>query len=570
MGGNVKAADGDTTITKWRDGKAAAVGLAFDDSLWSHVDYVIPMLAKKGLVGSFWVNPATNRYGYGIETWEDRAWDLGMELCSHTMNHTGARSYEEAEYEIGECTKILRALRPAGAGKFMLFLRGGATEWKITDAEMAELMKKYELTRGRGGGKDHGGDEKTPDEVVGYVKEAEADGEFHCIGYHGVGPYAEWLPASAESFTALTDYLVSVRDKVWNGTCGEIHKYRKERESAKAAMVEATGKIIRLDLTCAEDPAFYDAALTLDTVVPRGWKNCLVSQGSVESVFPVRDGVVRYAAVPGHGGIVLAPTDRKPAKPAKRVVNRKARKTAPKGRILTTIDRMPEGATETRDLPAGLTDVSVAFSFLLSKDFAPPEFTKDSRNVTPLVSLADGEGRPLAAVNVYRQGKDLGLFANLQDNGDWHDIPGSPEIPAGHILLEPGREHAVILRTRAGKRDGGAELRLDGRLCCSFLRRDTLGRAAKSVSAGAGPLKGSQGSVRITRVQIKGEYIMANKSIVTVNNGACRGIYGMAVIGAAVYFIKGATTFWGGVWGFVKALFWPAVLMIKLLEYLKL
>ena len=48
------------------------------------------------------------------------------------------------------------------------------------------------------------------------------------------------------------------------------------------------------------------------------------------------------------------------------------------------------------------------------------------------------------------------------------------------------------------------------------------------------------------------------------------GIYGMAFIGAAIYFIQNAATFWQGVFGFIKALFWPAVLMYKLLEYLKM
>ena len=54
------------------------------------------------------------------------------------------------------------------------------------------------------------------------------------------------------------------------------------------------------------------------------------------------------------------------------------------------------------------------------------------------------------------------------------------------------------------------------------------------------------------------------------NNGMAGGIYGMGVIGAAVYFIQSAVTFWGGVIGIVKALFWPAMLIYKLLEYLKL
>lgn len=55
------------------------------------------------------------------------------------------------------------------------------------------------------------------------------------------------------------------------------------------------------------------------------------------------------------------------------------------------------------------------------------------------------------------------------------------------------------------------------------------------------------------------------------NSGEMWGcVYGMAFIGAAVYFIKHAATFWAGAWGFFKALFWPALLMYKLLEYLKM
>lgn len=52
--------------------------------------------------------------------------------------------------------------------------------------------------------------------------------------------------------------------------------------------------------------------------------------------------------------------------------------------------------------------------------------------------------------------------------------------------------------------------------------------------------------------------------------GFCGGVYGTAFIGAAIYFIQHAQTFWEGVFGIVKALFWPAVLMYKVLELLKL
>ncbi len=54
------------------------------------------------------------------------------------------------------------------------------------------------------------------------------------------------------------------------------------------------------------------------------------------------------------------------------------------------------------------------------------------------------------------------------------------------------------------------------------------------------------------------------------HDGVFGGIYGLAFIGAAVYFIQHAASFWGGVLGFFKALFWPAILMYKLLEFLKM
>lgn len=53
------------------------------------------------------------------------------------------------------------------------------------------------------------------------------------------------------------------------------------------------------------------------------------------------------------------------------------------------------------------------------------------------------------------------------------------------------------------------------------------------------------------------------------NNGVCGGgAYGLGFIGAAVYFIQHATSFWMGVLGFLKAMVWPAFLVYKLLESL--
>jgi hypothetical protein len=40
-------------------------------------------------------------------------------------------------------------------------------------------------------------------------------------------------------------------------------------------------------------------------------------------------------------------------------------------------------------------------------------------------------------------------------------------------------------------------------------------------------------------------------------------VYGLGLIGAAIYFIAHATGFWMGVLGFLKAIVWPAFLVYE-------
>jgi hypothetical protein len=52
--------------------------------------------------------------------------------------------------------------------------------------------------------------------------------------------------------------------------------------------------------------------------------------------------------------------------------------------------------------------------------------------------------------------------------------------------------------------------------------------------------------------------------------GISGGIYGMAFLGALIYYLQHATSFWTVVLGICKAILWPAVLMYKVLELLKM
>ncbi len=53
------------------------------------------------------------------------------------------------------------------------------------------------------------------------------------------------------------------------------------------------------------------------------------------------------------------------------------------------------------------------------------------------------------------------------------------------------------------------------------------------------------------------------------SGGATAGaVYGLGFIGAAVYLIGHAATFWIGLLGFLKALVWPAFLVWYLMKHL--
>ncbi len=64
----------------------------------------------------------------------------------------------------------------------------------------------------------------------------------------------------------------------------------------------------------------------------------------------------------------------------------------------------------------------------------------------------------------------------------------------------------------------------------------------------------------------KGENYRKRKNV----NSVSGSIYGLAFIGAFIYYIHNAVTLWMGIIGFFKALIWPAFLIYKLMEFLKM
>jgi hypothetical protein len=58
------------------------------------------------------------------------------------------------------------------------------------------------------------------------------------------------------------------------------------------------------------------------------------------------------------------------------------------------------------------------------------------------------------------------------------------------------------------------------------------------------------------------------KPKIVTQRGASEAVYGLGLIGAWVFYIGHATTFWMGVLGFLKGIVWPALLVYEALKYM--
>jgi hypothetical protein len=55
---------------------------------------------------------------------------------------------------------------------------------------------------------------------------------------------------------------------------------------------------------------------------------------------------------------------------------------------------------------------------------------------------------------------------------------------------------------------------------------------------------------------------------VNVKGGGMGGLWFAGFLGAAIYYIQQSPDFWAGVWGVIKALFWPGFLVYQAFKLL--
>jgi len=315
-----ESAPSSTEILRWHDGKKAVCLLYFDDSLPSHIQTVIPELKKRGMAGTFYLNPGTPQYKKQAEAWEKTAPGPGIEYGNHTFTHSGAMSLAQFDEELEKTTEAInRAYPNRKQPRLISFAMPGVPpeKWGISEAERNQAVEKHHLVMRPGyvslkpgafgpGGTVFGTKEEI-DKVCGLVDAAIAKGEMVAFLFHGVG--GEWLTSSPESFMAILDKLDACREQLWVTDPISWYQYDTERKTAKVQTLPSDNGQLRFQLSCQSDPVFYDLPLTLLTQVPPQWKQCEIIQGDTQIKLPVVDGAVRYQAIPGAKEIIIRAVD---------------------------------------------------------------------------------------------------------------------------------------------------------------------------------------------------------------------------------------------------------------------
>jgi len=269
----------DPEIAKWFNDYDCAVSLRFDDNHKTHVQFVIPLLNKYNFKATFMINPGRYYKKYK-DFWESEMPKMGHRWGNHTWHHKGAQNLEEAEFEIGEVSKLIWKLYPLES-KLNVFASGGGElwggkRWHKTSPEFWDISKKFHLIDVYDG--KHSSFELNSEigqtEIENKINTAISEKKHLAFSFHKVGSKSltDYLRKivknfnytfSEHQFRKLIHYLNTKKNQIWIAPLVQIYKYEEEYKQAILTVLNKNEKRIVLKLKIGTDPKLHDQELTL-------------------------------------------------------------------------------------------------------------------------------------------------------------------------------------------------------------------------------------------------------------------------------------------------------------------
>lgn len=313
-------APGDTRIARWKNDSTAVFLLMFDDSWPSHWQVAAPELIKRNMIATFYINPGKGEYQKFAKQWENTLWKQGMVYGNHTMTHRGAKDLKTADWEIGECARIIRRITGLSENALISYGQPGlpAGDWTVTTEQTSDLLKQYNLVD-RPPFTGHGAvyELQTANQMLDLADDAIKKKGMEYLIIHGIERikenwgYQDFWALKQDVFLPLLDGLAERRDRgqLWITDHISMYKYEKERESTKILISKTTASGMELRLQSSLDAEIYDTPLTLITQTPAAWNKVKITQAANTQIVQVASRQIKFDALPNNEAIKIQATE---------------------------------------------------------------------------------------------------------------------------------------------------------------------------------------------------------------------------------------------------------------------
>ncbi len=289
----------DIRVADYKDGKACAVSLTFDDAMKEHYTIVAPELEKRGFRGTFWLCGAWMPEDAQMDT-THMTWAEAKEMHGrgHEMsNHTWAHPY------LTQMTKedVLEQMKRnddmieerVGARPVTFCFPYNAFNDELVamamEGRVGARLKEFWL----------GGQHSPKEYLEKQVTDAIASGSWIAGMTHGINYGYDCYENPAE-FTDFLDYVKSLENDIWVGTFRDVAVYRKA--AAETVLDIAEGKGVTITPTLNLDRNLYEGLLTMEVASDR---KISAEQDGQKLEVTARDGKSYFSFNPFGGAITI-------------------------------------------------------------------------------------------------------------------------------------------------------------------------------------------------------------------------------------------------------------------------
>lgn len=254
---------GSPYITKFKDGKRAAISLTFDDGDLDHYLLVAPEMEKRGWRGTFWVIGNTVDHGDSVRprmTWPQlkEMSERGHEISNHSWSHPKLVKMTPEEARRNIVMNDSAILRNVGTKPLTFCYPFNADpDWLQQIANEGRVGSRTHQT-----GIGQVNNKMTPEKLKAWTDNVVENADWGVGMTHGITVgYDKWT--NPQDLWDFMDYIKSKENDIWVGRFQDVAEYRAIRDNTVVTATATGDGKYTLTTVCPLDPELFNDPVTV-------------------------------------------------------------------------------------------------------------------------------------------------------------------------------------------------------------------------------------------------------------------------------------------------------------------